>query len=324
MVLGPPATPAGTDLQRSPEAAPAAGDPGSPADDALPPELLAQVRRIEIRARRLASDLIAGDYRSVFRGTGIEFAEAREYASGDDVRLIDWNVTARMGTPWVKRYVEERELSVVCAVDLSASQTVGRPHAGRLGVAAELTALLAFAAAFNNDLAGLLTFSDRIERYVPPARGSKHVLRLVREVLYHPPPQPGTDIAAACDYLLRVLTRRSIIFLITDGFDRDFESSMRTLARRHEVVAITLADPIDRELPDLGLVEIEDAESGQRLLLDSSDRGVRERYSAAARERAVARRAALTSAGVDEIEVRLDQDYIEPLAGYFRRRAARR
>ena len=302
--------------------------PGPPASDdlaaGLPPELLAQIRRIEIRARRLASTLLAGDFRSVFRGAGIEFAEAREYVPGDDVRLIDWNVTARMGVPWVKRYVEERELTVICAVDLSASQLVARPVSGRLGIAAEVTALLAFAAAFNNDRAGLLTFSDRIEHFVPAARGTKHVLRLVRDVLYHPTPRPGTDIAAACDYLLRVLRRRSVIFLITDAFDRGFESSLRSLARRHEVVTITLVDPADLELPDLGLVELEDAEGGRRLLLDTTDRDVRRRYAAAALERAQARRTAFVAAGVDEVEVRLDRGYIEPLITYFRRRAARR
>ena len=208
--------------------------PGASPSVVLPPELVAHIRRIEIRARRLASTLLAGDYRSVFRGSGIEFAEAREYVPGDDVRMIDWNVTARMGTPWVKQYVEERELNVVCAVDLSASQLVARPGSGRLGAAAEICALLSFAAAYNHDLTGLLTFSDRVERFVPPARGARHVLRLVREVLFHAPPQPGTDVAAASDYLSQVLRRRSIVFLISDLFDGGYERSLLTLARRHE------------------------------------------------------------------------------------------
>ena len=303
--------------------------PGASPSVILPPELVAHIRRIEIRARRLASTLLAGDYRSVFRGSGIEFAEAREYVPGDDVRLIDWNVTARMGTPWVKQYVEERELNVVCAVDLSASQLVAWPDSGRLGAAAEICALLSFAAAYNNDLTGLLTFSDRVERFVPPARGSRHVLRLVREVLFHAPPQPATDVAAASDYLSRVLRRRSIVFLISDLFDGGYERSLRTLARRHEVVAVTLVDPLDLELPDVGLVELEDAEGGERLLLDSSDPSVRRRYARAAQARADARRAALTSAGVDEVEVlltegSLEQSYLEPLVSYFRRRAALR
>ncbi|MEE8336780.1 MAG: DUF58 domain-containing protein [Dehalococcoidia bacterium] len=300
-----------------------AGD-GDAAGSDLPPELLAQIRRIEIRARRLASTLLAGDYRSVFRGSGIEFAEAREYVAGDDVRLIDWNVTARMGTPWVKHYVEEREINVVSAVDLSASQLVARPLSGRLGVAAQVCALLSFAAAYNNDLTGLLTFSDRVERFVPPARGTRHVLRLVRDILFHPPPHTGTDLAAALDYLTRVLRRRSIVFLLSDFFDAGYEQSLRTLARRHDVVAISLVDPLDLALPDVGMIEVEDAESGERMLVDSSSGSVRRRFRQHALERAEQRRSTLAAAGVEEIELRLDEDYVAPLLRYFRRRAARR
>ena len=296
------------------------GDAGSD----LPPELLAQIRRIEIRARRLASTLLAGDYRSVFRGSGIEFAEAREYVAGDDVRLIDWNVTARMGTPWVKHYVEEREINVVSAVDLSASQLVARPLAGRLGVAAQVCALLSFAAAYNNDRTGLLTFSDRVERFVPPARGTRHVLRLVRDILFHPPPHSGTDLAAALDYLTRVLRRRSIVFLLSDFFDAGYEQSLRTLARRHDVVAISLVDPLDLALPDAGMIEVEDAESGERVLVDSSSAGLRRRFRQHALERAEQRRSTLAAAGVEEVELRLDEDYVAPLLRDFRRRAARR
>ncbi len=288
------------------------------------PELLAQVRRIEIRARRLASTLLAGDYRSVFRGSGIEFADAREYVPGDDVRMIDWNVTARTGTPWVKEYVEERELSVVCAVDLSASQLVAHAPSGRLGVAAELCALLSFAAVYHHDRAGLLTFTDRAERFVAPEHGSRHVLRLVREVLHHEPTRPGTSIAAASDYLARVLRRRSIVFVISDFYDQGYEQSLRTLARRHEVLALTLTDPLDLELPDLGMVEVEDAERGTRTLIDTSDRGFRRRYAEAAEARVRARRSTLASAGVDEVPIRLDQDIVRPLLSYFRGRAARR
>ena len=308
-------------------AAPAASAPA--ASSALTfetpsPELLAQVRTIEIRARRLASTLLAGDYRSVFRGSGIEFADAREYVPGDDVRMIDWNVTARMATPWVKEYVEERELSVVCAVDLSASQLVARAPAGRLGVAAELCALLSFAAVYHHDRAGLLTFTDRAERFVAPAHGTRHVLRLVREVLHHEPGRPGTSIAAASNYLARVLRRRSVVFFISDFIDQGYEQPLRTLARRHEVLALTLTDPLDLELPDLGIAEVEDAERGTRMLLDTGDQGLRRRYAEAAQARVRARRATLTSAGVDEVPIRLDQDIVRPLQQYFRGRAARR
>jgi uncharacterized protein (DUF58 family) len=213
---------------------------------------------------------------------------------------------------------------VICAVDVSASLDVARTESGRLAAAAEITALLSFAAAYNSDRAGLLTFSDRIERYVPAARGTRHVLLLVREVLQHPPARRGTSIATACDYLARVLGRRSIIFLITDGFDDGFESALRSLARRHEVVALTLTDPTDFSLPDLGLVEVQDAETGRRMLIDSGSREAQRRYAESARERAAARRLAFAGAGVDEIEIHVGDDHVTPIATYFRRRAARR
>jgi len=302
--------------------APAAATPLSA--DTPTAELLAQVRRIEIRARRLANTLLAGDYRSVFRGSGIEFADAREYVPGDDVRMIDWNVTARMGAPWVKEYVEERELPVVCAVDLSASQLVARAPSGRLGIAAELCALLSFAAVFHHDRAGLLTFTDRVEQFVAPAHGSRHVLRLVREVLHHEPARPGTSIAAASDYLAHVLRRRSVVVFISDFYDEGYEQSLRTLARRHEVLALTLTDPLDLQLPDLGLVEVEDAERGTRMLVDTADAALRQRYAEAGQARLLERRASLQSAGVDEVPVRLDEDIVRPLVTYFRSKAARR
>lgn len=290
----------------------------------LTAEQVAQIRRIELRARRTTTTLLAGDYRSVFRGTGIEFAEAREYVAGDEVRRIDWNVTARMGAPWVKEFVEERELTVVCAVDVSASQLVGRPESGRLGVAAELSALLWFAAAYSNDRCGLLTFGAEVERFVPPRRGTRHALRLVREVLHHTPPSPGTSIASAVDYLARILRRRSVIFLLSDFFDSDFEQALTTLARRHEVIALSLVDPLDRALPDLGLVEVEAAESGRRLLIDTSDAAVRERYAVAAGERAERRHRTLAAAGVDEIEIPVEGDAVAPVIAYFHRRARSR
>ena len=292
----------------------------------ISPELLARVRRIEIRTRRLASSLIAGDYRSVFRGTGIEFADAREYIAGDDVRLIDWNVTARMGIPWVKEFVEERELTVICAVDRSASQLVGTSALGKLGAAAELTALLGFAATQNQDRAGLLTFSDTIEEFVPPRRGQRHVLRLVRDVLAagDSPRSGQTDIGGAADYLARVLRRRAAVFLISDFFDTDYAAGLQTLTRRHEVIALPLIDPLDEALPDIGMVEMFDAEHGGRVLVDTSDRGTRERYAEEAHARAERRHVALTSAGVDEVEIRLDGDLVDPIAAYFRRRASQR
>jgi uncharacterized protein (DUF58 family) len=229
-----------------------------------------------------------------------------------------------MGAPWVKLYVEERELPVVCAVDVSASQGVARAVMGRTGVAAEVAALLSFAAVYQHDRAALLTFTEQVERFVPPARGTKHVLRIVREILRGRRSRTGTSITAACEYLARVLRRRSIVFLISDFLNEGYESSLRTLASRHEVIAIVLVDPNDLELPDLGVIEIEDAERGTRAFLDTGDRAVRRRFSALAAERARARRATLARAGVDEVVVRLDEDAVKPLVAYFRTRAARR
>lgn len=290
---------------------------------ALSTEALARVHAIEIRGRRRAASMTAGTYRSIFRGAGIEFAEAREYVPGDDVRRIDWNVTARMGSPWVKEYVEERELTVVCAVDASASALAARPARGRFEAAAEAVALLGFSATFNHDRTGLLLFDEGVRSFVPPRRGVRHVTRLIGDVLRAQQAAPGrsTDIGAAADYLGRVLRRRSTVFLISDFIASGYEEALRGLARRHEVIAITLVDPLDVALPDVGIIEVVDAERSARMLLDSSSARVREAYAAAAAERADRRRRSLGVADVDEIEVRLDRDVTTPLVGYFRRRS---
>ena len=296
--------------------------PGPPVE--LPPQLLASMRRLEIRARRLVTSELAGEYRSIFRGFGIEFAEAREYVPGDDVRLIDWNVTARMGQPWVKEYVEERELHVLCAVDVSASQLAARPALGRRAAAAEVCALVTLSAAYSQDRTGLLTFSDRIERYVPPAKGTRHALRLVREVLQPGRPRRATSLATACEYLSRVLRRRSVVFLISDFIDEGYERPLRDLARRHEVVAVVVVDPLDEALPSAGIVEVEDIERGGTLLLDSSNAGLRRRYAEAAAERRERRSELLRGAGVDELVVRTDADASGAVLDFFRRRSRRR
>ena len=298
-----------------------------PSDDALAPplpaRLLASARRLEIRARRLVTSELGGEYRSTFRGAGIEFAEAREYVPGDDVRRIDWNVTARMAAPWVKEYVEERELHLIAAVDVSASQLAGRPLQGRRAAAAEVCTLVTLAAAYSHDRTGLLTFSDRIERYVPPAKGARHAMRLVREVLAPGEPRAATSIATACDYLVRVLRRRSAVFLISDFIDEGYERPLRDLARRHEVIAVAIVDPLDQALPDAGIVELEDIERGGRILIDSSDEGLRRRYAEAAAEREERRGATLRRAGVEELVVRTDGDAAAPVLEFFRRRSRR-
>jgi len=292
---------------------------------ALSADLLARIRTIEIRTRRLTASLLGGEYRSIFRGAGIEFAEAREYVDGDDVRLIDWNVTARMGTPWVKQFVEERDLSVMCMVDRSASARVGTPERGRFGAAAELVALLGFAATQSNDRVGLLTFSAAPDVFVRPGRGTRHALRIVRDVISAEPAfGRRTNIADAADYLGRVLRRRSVIFLISDFLDAGYEESLRGLARRHEVVALSLVDPIDTALPDMGVIAVADAETGERMWIDTGSERVRADYAAAAQARADQRRRAMASAGVEEIAIPITGDVIAPLAAYFHRRAQTR
>ncbi|HEY8171768.1 MAG TPA: DUF58 domain-containing protein, partial [Dehalococcoidia bacterium] len=207
----------------------------------LPPEMLARIRRIEIRARRLVANVFLGEYHSVFRGKGIEFSEVRQYQPGDDVRSIDWNVTARMGVPYIKQYIEERELTVMLVVDVSASSAFTTAAMTKRELAAEVAATLAFSAIANGDRVGLIMFSDRVEKFVPPGKDRRHVLRIIRELLYVQPEGRGTDIAAALSYLARVVRRRSIVFLLSDFFDQGYESQLRAAAVRHEVVALTLS-----------------------------------------------------------------------------------
>lgn len=284
----------------------------------IPPDLLKKIRRIEIRARRLVNDLFLGEYRAVFRGRGIEFADVREYEPGDDIRSIDWNVTARLGVPFVKKFVEERELTVMLVVDVSGSVLFGTAAQTKREIATEIAALLAFSAIKSNDKVGLIAFSSQIERFVPPAKGTRHVLRLLRELLYLLPVQAGTSTLRALEYASHMLKRRSVIFLISDFLDHGYESRLRVAAQRHDVVAISLTDPRELELPDVGLIDLEDAESGERVLIDSSDRAVRRRYHEQAVEQRALRDRMLGSLNVDHVAVSTDRSYIEPLIAFFR------
>ena len=290
----------------------------------IPPEMLSRIRRIEIRARRLVANIFLGEYHSVFRGRGIEFSEVRQYEPGDDVRAIDWNVTARMGSPYIKKYIEERELTVLLAVDLSASSSFTTATLTKRELAAEVAATLAFAAVANNDRVGLLTFTERVERYIPPGKNRRHVLRIVRELLYAEPDGRGTNIAEAIRYLGRVSKRRAIVFVISDFFDEGYERQLRAAAARHEVIAITLNDRREYELPDVGLLELQDAETGARLLVDTSDAATRADYARRAADRRVRRRRALAAAGVEEIALDTARSYVEPLLRAFRSRQQRR
>lgn len=288
------------------------------------PTLARKVRLLEIQTRHLVNDVFSGEYSSVFKGRGVEFSDVREYQPGDDVRAIDWNVTARRGTPYVKQFVEERELTVILAVDGSASTRFGTQGMLKRERAAEIAAVLGLAANRNNDRAGALLFAEGVERYVPPRKGKTHVLRLVRDILTFDPPARGTDLAGAIEFLARVLHRRSVVFLLSDFLDRDYERSLTALAARHDVIALTLSDRRDRELPDVGLIEVVEPESGDRRWLDTGARRVREAYAEAARRAAAGRVATFQRAGVDVVDVDTLADYVEPLRRFFERRERRR
>ena len=286
-------------------------------------QLLAQVRRIEIRARRLVNEGLAGEYLSVFKGRGMEFHEVREYQPGDDIRSIDWNVTARMGHPFVKRYVEERELTVLFVVDGSGSQFFGTGPKTKGELGAEVAALIAFAAIKNNDRVGLMVFTDRIEMYIPPAKGSRHVLRIVRELLSFRSSSRGTDISAALQAAGRLLRRRAVVFLISDFRDRDFHSPLSIAGRRHDLVALRISDPREGDLPDCGLIEMADPETGRRVLVDTSSEQVRSSVARVENERTASLEKLFRRAGVDQVVLSTDRPYDRPLVIYFRKRARR-
>ncbi|HJR52607.1 MAG TPA: DUF58 domain-containing protein [Gemmatimonadota bacterium] len=283
-------------------------------------ELAHKVRLLEIQTRHLVNDIFSGEYESVFKGRGVEFAEVREYQPGDDVRAIDWNVTARRGIPYVKQFAEERELTVILAVDGSASTRFGTQGALKRERAAEVAAVLGLAANRNNDRAGALLFAEGIERYVPPRKGKTHVLRLVRDILSFDPPALGTDLSGAIRFLTRVLHRRSVVFLLSDFLDEGFAKPLAALAVRHDVIALVLEDRRDRELPDVGLIEVVEPESGARRWLDTSSSRVREAYAAAADAATAARRTTFQRAGVDAVPLDTLADWVDPMRRFFEAR----
>ncbi|HET7458891.1 MAG TPA: DUF58 domain-containing protein [Gemmatimonadaceae bacterium] len=289
----------------------------------VPPEILRQVKLIELRTRGLVNSLFSGEYRSVFKGQGMEFAEVREYQPGDEVRSIDWNVTARMRRPFVKRYIEERELTVMLAVDLSGSERFGTVRRFKSEVATELGAVIAMSAIRNNDRVGILLFTDRVEHVVPPRKGRRHALRVIRDLLVHEPSGCGTDIPGALEYLGRMLRHHTIVFVISDFQDEGIERPLRVLAQQHDVVAVTVEDPSERELPNVGLARFTDPETGTTLDVDTSDPTVRAQYAARVSEEHAARRQLLRRLAIDEIAVRTDQPVIEPLLKFFRSRETR-
>ena len=290
----------------------------------VPADVLRQVRLMELRTRGLVNALFTGEYHSVFKGQGMGFAEVREYVEGDEVRTIDWNVTARMGHPFVKRFVEERELTVMLAVDASGSERFGTAERFKSELATEIGAVLAMSAIRNNDRVGALLFTDRVEHVVPPGKGRRHVLRVIRDVLVHEPEGKGTDIPAAIDYLAKMLPHRAIIFLISDFVAEGLERPLKILAQRHDVVAVTITDPRERTLPDVGLARFTDPETGATVDVNTSDKVVRERFAKRMQEEIDARTKLLRRLAIDEVAVRTDQRYVEPLLRFFRLRERRR
>jgi uncharacterized protein (DUF58 family) len=294
----------------------------SPGGGVVSSEILRQVKAIELRTRRLVTTLFSGEYRSVFRGQGIEFAEVRAYQHGDDFRSIDWNVSARMATPYVKTFEEERELTLLLVVDRSGSVEFGRPIL-KSERAVEVAAVLALAAARHNDRIGALVFSDKIDHVVPPAKGRSHALRVVRDLLAFENEGKGTNVGAALRYAGRLLPHRSVIVILSDFRATDWESDLKRLSLRHELVAITVDDPRELDLPNAGWVELEDAETGQRLLVDTTDRAARLKLRLAAEEARNARAKALSQIGVDHVALRTDQPYAQALHRAFALRARR-
>jgi uncharacterized protein (DUF58 family) len=289
----------------------------------LTSEQIKAVRKIQIHTSHLVSDLFAGQYQSVFKGRGMEFAEVRQYLPGDDVRTIDWNVTARTGIPHVKRFVEERELTVMLLVDASASTHFGTVKQLKSEMAAELAALFAFSAITNNDKVGLLIFSDRVELALPPRKGTRHVLRVIREVLSFSARGHGTDIAAALEHLNRVTKRRCVTFVISDFLDAHTRLALKIANRRHDVIAVVLEDPRDFTLPNVGLIELQDAETGDCFVVDTGDGRVRREFEQAAAAARRERDRMLRGVDVDAIAVRTDRPYTEALLRFFRMRERR-
>lgn len=286
-------------------------------------ELLKKVRQLEIRTRGVVNQVFSGEYHSVFKGRGMAFSEVREYQLGDDVRTIDWNVTARFDHPFVKVFEEERELTVMLLVDMSGSLFFGSQGQLKRDIAVELSAILAFSAMKNNDKVGAILFSDQIEKFVPPRKGRSHALRIVRELISFEPKRPHTSLRTALEYLNHMLKKRSIVFLISDFIDSGYETALRIAGKRHDLIGIVLLDPREHEVPRVGLITFRDAETGAQRWIDTSDPRVLAAYRIYRRSTEAAHRSMFIKAKLDGIEVRLDQPYMKPLIDFFRLRERR-
>jgi uncharacterized protein (DUF58 family) len=286
-------------------------------------EILKKIRRLEMRTRRFVETAFAGQYHSVFKGRGMNFDEFRPYQPGDEIRSIDWNVTARMGEPFVKKYIEERELTVILLVDASASGFFGSVETSKRELAAEVSCLLAFCAIRNSDKVGLVLFTDQVELYVPPAKGRSHALRIIREILYFEPKHRGTNLGVPLDFLNRVTTRRAVVFLVSDFQAGQYEKPLAICARRHDLIALAIEDPGERTMPPVGIVQAEDPETGQVFEVDFSDRHVRAAFLQAAEAERQQTEAILRRKKIDTIQLRTTEDYFPVLRTFFLRRERR-
>ena len=288
-----------------------------------PKEILKKIRLIELRTRRLVNSIFAGQYHSVFKGRGMNFEEVREYAPGDEIRSIDWNVTARMNVPYIKKFTEERELTVMLLVDVSASGLFGSIELSKRELAAEVASILAFSAINNNDKVGLLLFTNEVELFIPPKKGRLHTLRLIREMLYFEPKGRGTNLAGALDYMNRVISRRAVVFMISDFMAPDFTKALTVTSRRHDLVAMPVTDPGESDLPDVGIVTLEDADTGAQIDVNTSSRAVRRGLFELNEERMRALDRLLRSRRVDVVPLSTAEDYLIPLRAFFDQRERR-
>lgn len=286
-------------------------------------ELLKKVRQIEIKTRGMVNHLFSGEYHSVFKGRGMEFSEVREYQYGDDIRKIDWNVTARNNKPFIKIFEEERELTVMLLVDVSKSGQFGTVEAMKTETAAEICAVLAFSAIRNNDKVGVILFSDTVEKFIAPKKGKSHILRIVRELLSYKPTGTGTNISGALEYLNHVIKKRSISFLMSDFIDKEYENALRIVSKRHDVIALTLNDPRERELPNIGMIKMKDAETGIERWIDTSNSLIQKSFRQYWSDHESRLRHTLLSTKVDRINVEIDKPYIRPLVDFFKMRESR-
>jgi len=288
-----------------------------------PEEILKKIRGLEIKTRALVETAFAGDYHSVFKGRGMNFEDVREYQPGDEIRAIDWNVTARLGSPFVKKFTEERELTVMLIVDVSASGNFGSTSQSKRELAAEVACLLAFSAIRNNDKVGLLLFSDRLELFIPPKKGRSHTLRIIREILFFDPKGRGTDAAAALDHLNKIITRRAVVFLISDFQAPDFSRELAVTAKRHDLIAIRIQDERESILPPIGLITLEDAETGDQIEINAADSRVRAQFAQLAQTQLAETMRVLRRNRIDRIELRTGDEYLPALRSFFKQRERR-